>query len=259
MTTDAAPRSPTSMATVLREDTLDWRYRYLWCPLLVLQAVLYTRVVLRFLHRVEYPAMPTAEHPLLRENHIGNLVSLRSPIHPWLLGIHVAMAWLWIAGTLGQKHLVRRMAGAIARPGDRWRAYRTVHAALGMALLALGFAGILVAPVIALLHHGNPPMKWFLVSQLVTFLPPMTMVAVTARSRTRSLRDHRFWAEFAFVGPAVASVWTEGAIYVTGRFTALGPNRGELWSSVVGGALGFALVVLPAWSSWRRGLAADAA
>jgi hypothetical protein len=214
--------------------------------------------VYNFVVERAYASVPTAEHPLLRENHIGNLVSLKSQIHPALLGVHVAMAWLWIAATLGQKHLARRMSGSIAEPGDRWLRHRRAHAALGASLLVLGFAGILVAPVIAILYHGNAPMKWFLVAQLGTFLPPMTMVAVTARDRRRSLRSHRFWAEFAFVGPAVASVWTEAAIYVTGRFTSLGPHRGELWSSIVGGALGFALVVVPAWSSWRRGMVEDA-
>ena len=247
------PRTPAQTAETLTAEGLDWRYRWLWMPMLAVQAVLYTRVLTRFLLHATYPSTPTRDFPLLHENHIGNLVSLKASPNPWLLGVHVVMAWSWIAGVLVQKQLARMM-GAAALSGDRARyaGVRRIHARLGIGLLVLGFIGIGVAPVIALMVHGNPPMKWFLVAQIVTFYPPMAMVFVTVRDRRRPIADHRFWAEFAFVGPAVASVWTEAAIYVTGRYTSLGPNAGEVWSSAAGGALGFLLVVVPAWFALRR-------
>ena len=243
------PRAPATTAATLADDAADWRYRWLWMPMLVVQAVLYTRVLYRFVAQVgDYPSAPTDQFPLLHENHIGNLVSVKDSPNVVLLGIHVVMAWAWIVGVLVQKHLVRRMAAS----RTDYLAVRRIHAIVGLTLLVLGFGGIAVAPIIALLVHGNPPMKWFLVAQVVTFFPPMTMVAITAFDHRRPIAQHRFWAEFAFVGPAVASVWTEAAIHVVGRYTSVGPNAAELWSSIVGGALGFLLVVVPAWFALRR-------
>ena len=245
------PRLPAQTAETLAAEGLDWRYRWLWMPMLAVQAVLYTRVLARFFWHASYPAVPTHDYPLLHENHIGNLVSVKASPNVVLLGVHLVMAWAWILGVLAQKQLARNMGAAV---GDRARymKVRRIHARLGMSLLVLGFIGIGLGPVIALLVHGNPPMKWFLVAQIVTFYPPMAMVLVTVRDRRRPIADHRFWAEFAFVGPAVASVWTEAAIYLTGRYTSLGPNAGEVWSSAGGGALGFLLVVVPAWFALRR-------
>jgi hypothetical protein len=246
-------RAPAKTAETLGAEALDWRYRWLWMPMLGVQAVLYTRVLARFFLHPSYPAVPTHDYPLLHENHIGNLVSVKASPNVVLLGVHLVMAWAWIVGVLAQKQLARSMNAAVI-DGDpaRYAAVRRMHARLGMSLVVLGFIGIGIAPVIALLVHGNPPMKWFLVAQIVTFYPPMAMVLVTVRDRARPIAQHRFWAEFAFVGPAVASVWTEAAIYLTGRYTSLGPNAGEVWSSAGGGALGFLLVVVPAWFALRR-------
>jgi hypothetical protein len=256
-----ARRSPRSLRAALVEDASSKVYRYVWLPLLAVQLVLYTRVAARFFAHPVYRMVPTAEYPLLRENHIGNLVSLRSQPSPVLLGIHVIMAWAWIFVTLLQKELVARMARAL---GEReqlaaFARYRAIHAAAGTVMVALGLAGVLVAPVIVLLDHGNPPMARFLLGQPLFFVPAMIMVALTARDARRSIRWHRFWADVAFLGPAIASVWTEAAIYVLGRMTPVGPDRGEFWSSAVGGALGALAVIVPGWISLRRGLAADAA
>ncbi|MFO0756008.1 MAG: hypothetical protein U0359_05935 [Byssovorax sp.] len=265
-----ARRRPEALRAALTEDASSKIYRYLWTPLLLVQLALYTRVVIRFVSAPVYRAVPSADYPLLHENHIGNLVSIRSQPSLVLLGIHVAMAWSWIFVVLLQKHLVSRMSRALSTPdapdapdAPHARApfsrYRTAHAIAGTLMVLLGLAGVLVAPIIALADHGNPPMARFLLGQPLFFVPAIVMVAVTARDKNRSIRHHRFWSDVAFLGPAIASVWTEAGIYVLGRLTPVGPNQGELWASVVGGALGALAVVIPGWISLRKGLAADAA
>lgn len=260
----ASRRRPESLRAALEDDARSRAYRFVWLPMLLVQLVLYTRVVVRFLAAPVYRSAGTEALPLLRENHIGNLVSLRSQPSLPLLSVHVLMAWAWIAVVLLQKLLVARMARAAAAPDPDpektavFQTARTIHAAAGTGMVVLGVIGVLAGPVIALVSHGNPGMKWFLVAQPLFFVPAMGMTVVTARDARRSIRHHRFWADTAFLGPAVASVWTEAGIYVLGRMTPLGPNSGELIASVVGGGLGALAVVVPGWLARRRGLEADA-
>src|SRR5262249_24724621 len=198
------------------------------------------RIFQRFVIEPAYRPVPTPEMPMLHENHIGNLVSLRSQPSFALLSIHVLMAWAWIGVVILQKYLVARMAKSSGAPDklDVFHRDRAIHAIAGTLMVVLGAVGVLVAPVIALVNHGNPGMKWFLVRQPLFFLPAIAMTTWTARDARRSIRHHRFWADAAFLGPAVASLWTEAGIYVLGRMTPIGPNGGELLASAVGGALG---------------------
>ena len=254
------PRSLSRLREDLQPDPFHWAYRYLWVPLLLLQSGLYSRVVWRFWAAPVYASVPTETYPLLHQNHIGNLVSLERQPDLRLLGIHVAMAWSWIVFTLIQKRLGLAMGAALR--GDNTMKFdriRRFHRMGGWFMGILGLVGIGVTPIFTFLDHGNPAMKLFLLGQPLFFLPAIAMTLWTARDRRRPIWDHRFWAETAFVGPAVASVWTEGAIYVTGRMTEMGPNAGEVWSSAVGGTLGALVVVGPAWVARRRAQLATAA
>src|SRR5207249_1669230 len=158
------PRSHFRLARALRQDADGPVYRWIWRPLLWVQLVLYTRMVARYVLEPMYAHVATAEFPLLRVNHLGNFVSLRSePFQPFMV-VHVAMAWGWIGGCLLQKHLVSRMAQALADPANpaheaTFRRRRNVHACVGTSLCVLALAGVMVAPVITLANHGNPPMK----------------------------------------------------------------------------------------------------
>jgi hypothetical protein len=199
--------------------------------------------------------------PLMHENHLGNLVALKSQPNLLLLSVHLAMAVAYIGATMLQKALVARMSGALedpARDPAAFARYRRIHATVGWSLCLLGLVGIAIAPVITLLNHGNPAMVMFLVGQPLFFLPLITMVLVSARRRDRSIRTHRFWAETAFLGPALASLWAEGLIYVIGRMTPIGPRIGEVAASAFAAAASVVLVVWPAWLARKRGLAADA-
>jgi hypothetical protein len=243
------------VAPTLGDEAAGRLHPRAWRPMLVVQLVLYTVMVGRFLLQPVYADAPTAEHPDLKRNHILNFVSLTEEPARFLMVLHVAMAWVWIAATLSQKEVVRVMA----RGEEAYRRYRRVHAATGWTLVLLGNVGIVVGAIIAWKWHGNEPMRRFLMAQPLYFVPMMVLTAISARRASWSVRYHRFWAEMAFLGPAVSSLWTEIAIFVTQRFTPLGPHSGEYWSSVVGGALGFAVVVIPSFFAMRRGLVADAA
>ena len=258
--TAARYRALSAVRSALADDARSAAYRYLWRPLLGLQLVLYTRVVYRFMSEPVYASVPSAEYPLLHENHIGNLVSLASQPNLAVLTVHVAMAWAWIFAVIAQKHFVARMAeGLKGGQEGLFARYRTAHVVVGTGMVALGIVGILAALVITISNHGNPGMQQFLLGQPLFFLPAMAMVWITARRKNLSIRHHLFWADTAFLGPAVASVWTEGAIYVLGRMTSLGPNSAEVWASAVGGGLGALAVVVPGWFARRSGLARDAA
>ena len=242
------------VAPALGEESRGRLHPRAWRPILVLQLLLYTAMLIRFVIEPNYVDVPTPEHPTLRRNHILNFVSLRDNPALVLMTVHVAMAWLWIAATLAQKELARVMG----RSKADFQRVRRYHARIGWTLVLSGMVGITFGAVIAFGWHENPPMRRFLLAQPLYFLPMMVLTLVSARRARWSVRYHRFWAEMAFLGPAVSSLWTEIAIFVTQRFTPLGPHGGEYWSSVVGGSLGFAIVVVPAFFLLRRGLSEDA-
>ena len=252
---DSSRRKFRSIRATLREDASNRVYLLLWMPLLLVQLVLYCLMLWRFFESPEYAPVPDPEHPLLKENHIQNLVSLKSQPELWLLGTHVAMAWLWIAGTLGQKALVSRMA----RGGKAFVNARRLHVILGWSLCSLAFVGIIIGTWLAYDLHGSEQMRWFLVAQPLFFLPAIGAVVLTAKRRAWSIRHHRFWAETTFLGPGLASLWTEVGIHVGQRMTSFGIHEAEFWASAAGGAIGFAVVVIPAWIALRRGLVSDAA
>jgi hypothetical protein len=244
----------------LTDDARSKVYRFVWLPLLALQLVLYTRVLVRFVADPAYAGAATDRFPLLHRNHLGNFVSIRSQPDVALLGIHLAMAWSWIAVCLVQKQLVARMASAVSANDEaRFLRWRSIHAAVGTFMVAIGIVGILIGPVFVVANHGNPAMQRFLIGQPLFFVPAIVMVMVTARRKSRSIRHHLFWADTAFLGPAVASIWTEAGIHALGGIPAVGPDVAEVLASAVGGGLGALAVVLPAWLARRSGLARDAA
>src|SRR5262245_26515014 len=81
-------RSASSVAATLRDDASAWTYRWIWRPMLAVQLVLYVRVMVRLLAHPTY-ASPDPSDPLLRENHIGNLVALVSQPHFAMLSVHM--------------------------------------------------------------------------------------------------------------------------------------------------------------------------
>jgi hypothetical protein len=246
------------IALAVHYDRSDRLYLYVWRVLLWIQLVLYTIAVGRFIVEPAYRKIAHPDYPHLYENHIGNYVSLTTPLNVPLMTVHVAMAWWWIAAVLLQKFLVKRMSIALAGPRDTsWLRYREAHMLIGWSHIVLGLLGVLVAPLLSFWHHGNPGQKWFLLGQPLIFVPAIAMTLWTARRRDGSIWDHRFWAETAFLGPAVASLWTEVAIHFLGRIESIGPHRAELGSSIVGGLLGFAVVVIPAAIARREGKRAE--
>jgi hypothetical protein len=254
------PRTRDNLTRALVEDASAPIYRWIWRPMLALQFVNYLRVVVNLSREPRYAQVGGAADPALHANHIGNLIVLKAQPNIWLLSVHMAMALLWIGATMWQKHFVAKMAGALATPGrgPAFARYRRVHARMGWSLSVLGIVGILIGPVLALLNHGNQPMRRFLLTQPLFFLPLMAMVLISARNRRWSIRTHKFWAETAYLGPALASLWAEAMIYAFGQLPQIGPRKGDLLASQIAAVLSVFLVVLPAWIARRRGLAADA-
>jgi hypothetical protein len=253
-------RKRAQVARALSDDAGSWLYRWVWRPMLAIQFLNYLHAAYRFVKDPVYSSAGVAADPMLRENHIGNWVALKSQPDFFLLSVHLSMAVVWIGAMMLQKQLVALMAGALASPGQGrdYARYRRVHAAVGWTLVSLGVVGIVIGPIITVMNHGNEPMKQFLVGQPLFFLPLMTMVVVSARRRDWSVRTHRFWAETAFLGPALSALWAEAMIYVFGRLTPIGPRWGELVASALAAVLGVVFVVVPAWIERSRGLAADA-
>jgi hypothetical protein len=254
------PRTRANLARALAEDASAPLYKWVWRPMLALQFLNYVRVVVNLIRQPQYQAVGGAGDPALHANHIGNLIVLKAQPNVWLLSVHMAMALCWIGATLAQKHFVARMAAALgtAGQGAAFARQRRFHVLSGWTLTVLGMVGIVIGPVLALLNTGNEPMQRFLLTQPIFFLPLMAMVLISARNRRWSIRTHRFWAETAYLGPAVASLWAEAMIHVFGQLPQIGPRRGDLLASQIAGVLSVALVIVPAWIARRRGLRADA-
>jgi hypothetical protein len=240
-----------TLLDALERDCADPLYTKVFRPMLILQLGLYVVATLRLVAEPAYAALEGASDALLRENHLGNIAIMQSQPRAWLLAIHMGMAVFWIAGVLTQKHLVRRMALALARrQGDASRIARQLHARLGIAMILVAVAGCLAGPMIAWQSHGHAEMRAFLLALPLFFLPAISMVWITVRRR--AWHAHRFWATTAFVGPALASLWAEALIYVLGRHTALGPYAGELVGTSAAFVLAAIVVVRPAWAEVRR-------
>jgi len=227
--------------------------------MLALQLANLVRVWINFVRHHAYRPVGTAADLALHQNHVGNVIALKAQPNPWLLLVHLGMAVVWVVGTMLQKALVARAAGTRPaaggiRAGDPLR----IHAWVGRILFTIGVAGILAGFVIAFVSHGNEPMRRFLLTQPLFFLPPMIMVVVSARKRTWSIRTHRFWAHTAFLGPGLATLWTEILINIFGRVRSIGPRGGDLLGSELAALLGVVFVIVPAWVARRRGIAADA-
>jgi hypothetical protein len=170
------------------------------------------------------------------------------------------MALVWVAATLVQKALIAKAArlNQNRAPHRLTTEAIRIHKWVGWTLSVVGIAGVLAGAVLAYLSTGYEPMRRFLLTQPICFLPPMVMVLVSARKRSWSIRTHRFWAQTAYLGPALATLWTEILINLFGRVASIGPRGGDLLGSEVAALLGTALVIVPAWISRRRGLAIDA-
>jgi len=230
--------------------------------MLALQVANLVRVWINFGRNHAYRPVGTTADLALHQNHVGNVIALKAQPNPWLLLVHLGMAVVWVVGTMVQKALVARAAGPrpgtgrhdLFWPGDPLR----IHAWVGRILFTIGVAGILAGFVNAFISHGNEPMRRFLLTQPLFFLPPMIMVMVSARKRTWSIRTHRFWAHTAFLGPGLATLWTEILINVFGRVRSIGPRGGDLLGSELAALLGVVFVIVPAWVARRRGILADA-
>src|SRR3569623_290409 len=252
----------TKLAAALRDDAADPVYRWLWRPMLVLQLANLVRVFINFSRNRSYQAMVGAADATLHQNHVGNVIALKAQPNPWLLTVHLGMALTWVAGTLVQKGLVARAARANPSVGPRDGGAAAnvirIHRVMGWILSIVGMTGIIAGFLIAFFSHGHEAMRRFLLTQPLFFLPPMVMVLVSARKRGGSIRTHRFWAQTAYLGPALATLWTEILINLFGRVPSIGPRGGDLLGSELAAVLGAALVIVPAWLARRRGLALDA-
>jgi hypothetical protein len=252
-------RGLSAVAPTAADDASSAVYRWIWRPMLALQLVHYTWLCGLALADPGYRPVGDPADPTLHENHIGLWIHLQRQPHVGILGVHLLMAWAWLAAVPAQKALVAAMARA-AQAGDE-RAFlrvRAVHAAIGTAMCLLAFVGIAIAPVLALIDRERNAAALYLVALPAFFLPAFALTAYTARTRRVSVRWHRFWAEITFVGPALSSLWSEVIIYVLGR-TSMGPVYGEIVGTQAAAVLGLLLVVAPAWRSLQRGLAADTA
>lgn len=251
----ARPRRTRALADALARDLDDAHYRTLLRPMLCVQLALYVVATLRLIAAPTYAALAGASDPLLHENHLGNIAIVHSQPRAWLLAIHMGMALVWVAGILTQKHLVARMARALAgRRGDAYALARRLHALLGSAMILAALAGCLAGPAMAWQAHGHLAMQLFLLALPCFFLPAIAMTWISARRR--AWHQHRFWATVAFVGPGVSSLWAEALIYACGRLTPLGPYLGELVGTGSAFVLGALVIVVPAWRMRRAGLAA---
>jgi hypothetical protein len=242
----ARPRRTSQLAEVLARELGDAQYRTLLRPMLCVQLVLYVVATLRLIATPTYAALAGTADPLLHENHLGNIAIVHEQPRAWLLAIHMGMALVWVAGIVAQKHLVARMARALAgRRGDAYALARRLHALLGSAMILVAIAGCLAGPAMAWHAHGHLAMQLFLLSLPCFFLPAIAMTWISARRRAWA--QHRFWATVAFVGPGVSSLWAEALIYVCGRLTPLGPYLGELVGTASAFVLGALVIVVPAW------------
>lgn len=253
-------RTAADLRGALIDDATSSAYKWVFRPLLFLQLGLYVHGAWAYLRSPGFASAGVANDPMLTENHIGNYSIMASQPNRWLLAIHLGMAAFWIAAVLFQKHSVAQMAGAFAAGPDgpldpkRYRRARWVHGLLGSTLCLVALAGTIAGPIIAYQSHGHPPMRIFLLLLPLYFLPAITTVWVTARRKQRSIRDHSAWANTAFLGPAVASLWAEALIYVCGRHTPLGPRHGELVGTGAAWVLILAFLVVPTWRARRRAL-----
>ena len=226
---------------VVRSDAADPVYRWIYRPMLALQLALYLLAAARFLATPSYAALPGADDPLLHENHLGNIAIISSQPNPWLLGIHMGMAVVWVAGVLLNKELAHRL--------ERSASVRAAHRRLGAAMCAVALAGCVAGPLVAWLDHGHPAMRTFLLLLPLYFLPAVSCVWYSARKKRWP--EHRFWVSVAFVGPAVASLWAEILIYTFGRHSPLGPWAGELAGTWTAFGLASLAVVWPAHREWK--------
>ncbi len=235
------------LARVLALDAGHGTYRWVYRPMLVLQFLLYLRGLSLFIADPAFEQVGGARDPVLHENHIGNLTHMASQPNVVLLGIHLGMAVFWIGGLLVQKHLVARMAGAVAGSATRdpaaYKRYRRAHALLGTAMCSVALAGCIAGPTIAYQSHGHPAMRTFLLLLPAFFIPSILQAWFTARAHRHG--DHRFWANLAFLAPAVASLWAEALIYACGRHTHLGTRLGELVGVGIAYVMALALIALP--------------
>lgn len=249
-----------SLRDTLADETESRSWRYAFRPMLLLQFGLYVAAIIRFWGNAGYDHVGGAGDASLHENHIGNLAIMAEQPNRWLLLIHLGMATYWVGGVLVQKHLLSRMAGAIdarrvGAPRDpaAYKRYRRAHAILGSSMCLVAFAGCVAGPLIAWFSHGHAPMRTFLLLLPIYFLPAICLTWWTARRKR--FRDHQAWADLAFLGPAVASLWAEGLIFVAGRHTALGPRLGELVGVSIAWIVASLLLVLPVWLRRRRAMA----
>jgi hypothetical protein len=245
-------RSIAAMKAALVDDATWSAYRWIYRPMLVLQLALYAKAVVLFALSPVFAVVGGVVDPWLHENHLGNYSILASQPRPAALGVHLLMAFGWVGAVLFQKWSVTRMATTLGVSGRDYARFRRVHVVVGSALCVLALAGCVAGPLIAFESHGHPPMRVFLLLLPLWFLPSITTVWVTARRRSFSLRDHAVWANTAFLGPAVASLWAEALIYLCGRHTPLGPRLGELTGTGLAWALILALLVIPVWRARRR-------
>jgi hypothetical protein len=257
--------APGSLRATLLEDATSSAYRWVYRPMLLLQLALYVRAVVGYLTAPAFAVVGGAADPQLHENHLGNYSILDGQPHPALLGVHLFMALGWVAAVLFQKQAVAGMSAALeaaAADGSparaRFRRHRLRHAVMGTAICLVALAGCVAGPVIAWQSHGHPPMRTFLLTLPLYFLPAVTTVWITGRRGARAIRQHQLWANIAFLAPAVASLWAEAMIYVCGRLTPLGPRKGELVGTGIAWALILATIVIPAVRRRRAVMAAAA-
>lgn len=252
-----AERTIAQIAPTVTDDASSMVYRWVWSPMLALQLLHYSYVGGLVWLEPRYRLLGGLIDPLMYEDHIGLRMHLDSQPHPAILGVHMLMAWAWPGVVLAQRQLAAMMSRAISSVDeDAFQRARTLHQWIGRAMGLLGFVGIAVTPVLALVNRGPSLTTWFLTFQLGFFLPVMALTLYTARQRAISIRYHRFWAEIAFVGPALTSLWVEIAVNLL-DYLPLSPEVSELAGTQVGVLLGLLLVMLPAWLSLRQGLRAD--
>lgn len=228
--------------STVRQDAEEPVYRWVYRPMLLLQLGLYLFAAGRFLSTPSYAGLPGASDVLLHENHLGNIAIVASQPNPWLLGVHMGMAVVWVGGVLVNKELAHRLV--------RHARVRSAHRRLGALMCAVALAGCIAGPLIAWVSHGHPAMRLFLLLLPLYFLPAIALVWRTARQKRWP--EHRFWVSVAFVGPAVASLWAEILIYTFGRYTPLGPWTGELAGTWTAFGLASLAVVWPAQRAWQR-------
>ena len=245
----------------LAEEYSSWAWKWVFRPFVLLQFALYVAATWRFYGRWSAGSgiyrHSGASDPDLHVNHLGNYAIVDVEPNHLLLGIHMGMAVIWVGGLLVQKTVLRRMAEAIDATGEgrtknsaAYRRYRRVHAVLGTTMCVAGLLGCVAGPIVAWQSHAHAPMQVFLLLLPLYFLPAIATTWITARRKR--FHDHQMWADLAFLGPAVASLWAEALIYYFGRGTPLGPRIGELTGVSVAWVVSFALLVLPAYLRRRR-------